>query len=190
MPILRWQQTAGYGYVPNPAMPRTFMATAVDLGAFEGGCGGDGFPNSLCIHPGYKQEVGARLVRGAMAVAYNDSAAYSTGPIFVTARLGPSTVVVRFSATGAGGIEVRTPDGFELESDPGCWTAAAVQSVNSAAGEVILDASGALAAGRVRYLWSQNPCQHPHYAVGNCSVYAKAEGLPATPFVAAITPSL
>merc|ERR1712203_75896 len=29
---VRWAQTAGYGYAPNPAMPNTFMATAVDIG--------------------------------------------------------------------------------------------------------------------------------------------------------------
>ena len=39
----------------------------------------------------------------------------------------------------------------------------------------------------VRYLWSQNPCTHPHGAIGNCSVYAKKEGLPATPFMHNVT---
>ena len=37
-------------------MPNTFMATAVDLGAYEGGCGKDTYP-SLCIHPGWKAAV-------------------------------------------------------------------------------------------------------------------------------------
>ena len=27
---LRWSQTAGYGYAPNPAMPNTFMAVSYD----------------------------------------------------------------------------------------------------------------------------------------------------------------
>ena len=44
------------------------MATAVDLGAYEGGCGKDTFPN-LCIHPGYKAAVGARLALGARNIA-------------------------------------------------------------------------------------------------------------------------
>ena len=34
----RWGQTANYGYAPNPTQPNTFMAVAVDLAAFEGGC--------------------------------------------------------------------------------------------------------------------------------------------------------
>jgi len=27
----RWQQTANYGYLPNDAMPRTFLAVTIDL---------------------------------------------------------------------------------------------------------------------------------------------------------------
>jgi hypothetical protein len=38
---VRFAQTANVGYAPNSKMPRTFMATAVDLGAYEGGCGRD-----------------------------------------------------------------------------------------------------------------------------------------------------
>ncbi|XP_042337408.1 sialate O-acetylesterase-like, partial [Plectropomus leopardus] len=30
-PFLRWHQTADIGYVPNPQMPKTFMAVALDL---------------------------------------------------------------------------------------------------------------------------------------------------------------
>lgn len=30
-PNIRWHQTADMGYVPNPLMPRTFMAVAMDL---------------------------------------------------------------------------------------------------------------------------------------------------------------
>ena len=47
---VRFGQTANFGYVPNTKMPKTFMATAVDLGAYEGGCGKDTYPH-LCIHP-------------------------------------------------------------------------------------------------------------------------------------------
>lgn len=30
-PLVRWHQTADYGYVPNPEMENTFMAITVDL---------------------------------------------------------------------------------------------------------------------------------------------------------------
>ena len=29
--VVRWHQTADYGYVPNPDMERTFMAVTIDL---------------------------------------------------------------------------------------------------------------------------------------------------------------
>ena len=32
-PELRWQQTANYGYVPNPLLRKSFMAVAIDLPA-------------------------------------------------------------------------------------------------------------------------------------------------------------
>lgn len=32
---VRWGQSANVGYVPNKKMPRTFMATAIDLGAYQ-----------------------------------------------------------------------------------------------------------------------------------------------------------
>lgn len=41
----------------------------------------------------------------------------------------------------------------------------------------------------VRYLWSQAPCTHPRERIGNCSVYAKDEGLPAGPFMGVVSPS-
>jgi len=31
----RWAQTANYGYSPNPALPNTFMAVAMDLPDFS-----------------------------------------------------------------------------------------------------------------------------------------------------------
>uniref|UniRef100_V9KMK3 Sialate O-acetylesterase-like protein n=1 Tax=Callorhinchus milii TaxID=7868 RepID=V9KMK3_CALMI len=63
-PRLRWHQTANYGYVPNPVMPKTFMAVAMDLGDEKSPYG--------CIHPRYKQEVAFRLYLGARAVAYGE----------------------------------------------------------------------------------------------------------------------
>ena len=82
------------------------MATAVDTGAFEGGCGKDTYP-ALCIHPGYKAAVGARLALGARNVALGDASAYFSGPIFDSARSVGTTLEVKFRATGADGIVVR-----------------------------------------------------------------------------------
>ena len=35
---LRWSQTASYGYVPNPAMPKVFMAVSEDTPDVPGPC--------------------------------------------------------------------------------------------------------------------------------------------------------
>ena len=58
LPPLRWAQRLTQERVQN-----TFMATAVDLAAFQGGCGTVPTDQNLCIHPGWKQPVGARLAR-------------------------------------------------------------------------------------------------------------------------------
>ena len=47
--VVRMGQTANYGYVPNPAMPNTFMSVATDLG--------DALSPFNDIHPRYKQQV-------------------------------------------------------------------------------------------------------------------------------------
>ena len=50
-----FSQSANFGYAPNPKQPRTFMAVALDLAAFQGGCcAGRSNCNTypgLCIHP-------------------------------------------------------------------------------------------------------------------------------------------
>jgi sialate O-acetylesterase len=73
-PTLRWGQTANYGYVPNEAMPDTFMAVAVDWGD------PDRTHYSTDAHPKYKQPIAARLANAALAVAYGQNV-YWTGPI-------------------------------------------------------------------------------------------------------------
>lgn len=71
-PIIRWQQTAEYGYVPNPKLPNTFMAVALDLP--------DNKSPFLGIHPRHKTNVAYRLVLGAQAIAYGKAVDW-TGPI-------------------------------------------------------------------------------------------------------------
>lgn len=192
---VRWGQTANVGYVPNARLPNVFMATAIDLGATMGGCGHDSFPN-LCIHPGFKQEVGRRLSLGAANLVLQDSTIYWTGPIFERAIATPIKlarfekrmvhVIFKNSSIPASSmIEVRNTTGFELStgssSNPS-WVAASI--VGSSDATVTLELPFGEELGDpplVRYLWSQSPCNHPHFEVGNCSVYCN--GLPATPFI-------
>ena len=65
-PVLRWRQTANYGYTPNAKLTNVFMATAVDLV--------DNFQDA--IHPRYKEDVGKRLALGALNLGYNKPIEY------------------------------------------------------------------------------------------------------------------
>ncbi|KFV84939.1 Sialate O-acetylesterase, partial [Struthio camelus australis] len=78
---LRWHQTADFGFAPNPRMPGTFMAVAMDLGDEHSpyGRGGPGAP-SLGIHPRDKRNVAHRLHLGARAVAYGEKGLVFQGP--------------------------------------------------------------------------------------------------------------
>ena len=78
-PVIRWAQTANYGFVPNPRQKRVFMAVAMDLGDPDSPYGS--------IHPRDKQDVAARLALAGRAIAYDDPLVYYTGPIAVEATL-------------------------------------------------------------------------------------------------------
>ncbi|KAM4651390.1 sialate O-acetylesterase isoform 2-T2 [Discoglossus pictus] len=71
-PIIRWHQTADFGYAPNPKMVNTFMAVAMDLCDEKSPYGS--------IHPRDKQTVAYRLYLGARAIAYGDSNVAFQGP--------------------------------------------------------------------------------------------------------------
>jgi hypothetical protein len=221
VPTVRLGQTANYGFAPNPSMQRTWMAVAVDLGAWSGGCCAGSkrpagpaqcstYPN-LCIHPQWKQEVGRRLALGARAVAYKSDGVYFQGPIAQQAVAagraanGGQAVRVYFRGCGASGIELRRALDFDLRVG-GKWVLAVVvvsdsTSVTLAPHNSTIGSSNSSARAAeggtidmVRYLFSRAPCSHPSTAAhadtprpGNCSVYAKAEGLPAAPFLLNVT---
>lgn len=217
VPALRWGQSANFGYAPNPKMPRTFMAVALDMGAYQGGCCAgrsncNTYP-SLCIHPWWKQEVGRRLALGMMNIGYNDSTACHQGPFPISAH----AVRASAAAAGAGGIKVtfkqqddggcgtsgiilRSQADFELKpTGGGNWTLATIVASDSTS--VTLKSSTSTSSSSragttfeaVRYLWSQSPGSHPRddSVPGNVSVYAagpRGEELPAPPFFLAVMP--
>ena len=78
-PVVRWAQTANYGYVPNDRLQNVFMAVAMDLGDPQSPFGS--------VHPRDKQDVGDRLVRSGRAVVYNDSSVYYQGPLAESAKM-------------------------------------------------------------------------------------------------------
>ena len=160
----------------------TFMAVAIDLGAFEGGCCGgagggpveqcDMYP-ALCIHPKWKAEVGRRLSLGARRVAHRDTVCAS-GPVAATATAVSAGVRVSFTVCDGGtGIVVhnQTQGGrnFDLHT-AGAKQWRQAEIIAHTASSVTLAPVGPDHAAAdivaVRYLWSQSPCDHPHTEVG------------------------
>ncbi|XP_070188894.1 sialate O-acetylesterase-like [Littorina saxatilis] len=106
-PALRWAQTVGYGYSPNPALPDTFMAVAMDLKDVE--------TNPLGpYHPRDKQDVAQRLVLGALNVAYGRKNIEFQGP-FPTAfekDQDQKTLTIEYDH-GHTPLDIRSNDGFD-----------------------------------------------------------------------------
>ena len=75
-PMVRWHQTADYGYVPNDRQSNVFMAVAIDTYDPENG-----------VHPRYKQIVGQRLAIAGMNVVYCDKNYPTNGPMVTKADL-------------------------------------------------------------------------------------------------------
>lgn len=187
VPVVRWGQTANFGYVPNQALPNTFMATAVDLG--------DPASPVNEIHPRYKREVGERLGQAALAVVYGSNTTYWHGPVAgAVERVGGAALRVSFRNAGAAGLVARHTDGFDglvgAGEGQGQWAPCAVQDARADAvtlGACTLAGSDVTSlVTTVRYIWRQAPC-HPFLGPGNCPIYAAAEGLPALPFIMNVT---
>lgn len=135
---IRWAQTAGYGYVPNPKMQNVFMATSFDTPdrpypvTYSKG---PLHPNQTGVDPGcnvhspFKQPTAARLARAALPVAYNMSVD-TVGPVVASAKLDASTNTARVLlgqlGTGAG-VQLHGSKGFEVLSD-GKWVSVPIRS--------------------------------------------------------------
>ena len=198
IPGLRYAQTANRGFVPNDAMPNTFMAVATDLGDLESPFGS--------VHSRHKQEVGHRLGQAGLAVVYADRENTQapaknlwTGPIAVKASWSAKkdAVTVDFTNTGDSGlVVVNATAGWELckvgsgSAPQNCTAARVAASVGSTSVNVVPDSSNVLDGagnfGVVRYAWAAFPCQYL-----SCSVYSNASAqlglLPSPPFILNIT---
>ncbi len=118
--MLRWQQTFNVGYVPNNVVPKVFMGVALDLRDDPNGwvkifCTLFKTIHVFSVHPRTKHDVGYRLSRSGLAVAYGQQVEFQ-GPIVqnVAYSTGSSTVNITYGAVSS--IELRNPNGFEVKT--------------------------------------------------------------------------
>lgn len=179
IPDLRWSQTAGYGYVPNPRLHNVFMAVAMDLPDYISPYGS--------IHPRDKQDVAERLSLSGRAVAYGDSNIDFQGPIPSMFTLNSDhTLTIEFDY-GNSAIEVRQNQGFELccshISNGTCnWPQYKQTSIlNHDQTSVTIDTSVCHGYNHfvtsVRYAWEMSPCEFKQ-----CAIYGQGNDLPAAGF--------
>ena len=89
-PVIRWHQTADYGYVPNDRLKNVFMASPLDTYDNK-----EGYPGG--IHPRYKQIVGERLAIAGIYVAYGmqEEPYRPYGPLPVSVDLNRVDMLIR-----------------------------------------------------------------------------------------------
>ena len=143
----------------NLSIPNTAMAVTIDIGD----------PND--IHPSNKREVARRLALGAQKLAYGKDVMY-IGPIFRSAELDGSRVIISFYGVG-GGLKSRNStklNNFEVADANGKWHPADAKIEGE---NVVVTSKTVKQPLAVRYAWESCPEQVNFY---------NAEGLPASPF--------
>ncbi|XP_052082140.1 sialate O-acetylesterase-like [Mytilus californianus] len=183
-PLVRWAQTANHGKVPNNRLKNVFMAVALDLPDYASPRGH--------IHPRLKHDVAARLVLGALAVAYKKSGIDYQGPYpsSYTLHRDSNTLTIEYD-NGRSPIDVRNTNGFQIccsSSHKVChayahdygWTNAPIKSHDTSS--ITLDTSKCSLShhsiGGIRYEWSESPCD-----LKQCAIYGAANYLPSPPFI-------
>ncbi|XP_046843511.1 sialate O-acetylesterase-like isoform X2 [Xenia sp. Carnegie-2017] len=165
---LRWNQTAQFGYVPNPRQKNTFMAVAMDLGNPKSPYGS--------IHPTDKTDVGFRLGLAGLSIAYGKDK-YYTGPLVskIQKYVRGSTVYLQvFFKSLNKKIELRNSDGFQVQcKNVDTWKDAPVVDLG---GSFVYLKTNSCEPVRVRYAWCDYPCVKLE-----CAVYSG--GLPSPPFL-------
>ncbi|XP_044137907.1 sialate O-acetylesterase [Bufo gargarizans] len=176
-PVIRWHQTADYGYAPNPKMPNTFMAVAMDLGDETSPYGS--------IHPRDKQTVAFRLYLGARAIAYGDQRVPFQGPFpetidiyynysYMNITYNQELLITHacdhiFEVFCSNGVNVKGKSQYT-------WVPAPAESPSSKVVTVTFKGCSHISA--VRYAWSDWPCEYKQ-----CPIYSVHGRLPAPLFI-------
>lgn len=140
-------------------VPNTGMAVTIDIG------------ETYDIHPLNKKEVGIRLARAAMKIAYQENDIVHSGPIYQSMRIHGNKIVLTFTSIGSG-LMAKGGDlyHFAIAGSDRRFVWARAQIVGN---EVVVWSEQVSDPVAVRYAWADNPA--------GANLYNK-EGLPASPF--------
>ncbi|MBR8536156.1 sialate O-acetylesterase [Carboxylicivirga sediminis] len=138
----------------------TGMAVAIDIGEAND------------IHPKNKQEVGHRLMKSALKVAYGKDIVHS-GPMYKSMQIEGNKAIISFDHVGSG-LSVKSKHGYINEFQMAgadkqfYWAKAKLDG-----DKIIVWSDNVEQPVAVRFAWSRNPAEF--------NLYNK-EGLPASPF--------
>jgi sialate O-acetylesterase len=173
-PWIRLHQTFDVGYVPNEVVPNVFMAVAIDL-RDDGGQ----------VHPRNKADVGYRLSRAGLAVAYGQQVEYR-GPIVSQVVVSSDSRTIDITYTAVTAIAMRFPLGFEVCcqgaecANEYIWEAASALPKDSLTITLTLpDSCVSKPVYGLRYLWRETPCPTKLAAVYS----ATDPNLPSPPYI-------
>ncbi|CAF1048420.1 unnamed protein product [Rotaria magnacalcarata] len=180
-PWIRWHQTFDVDYVPNSVAPNVFMAVALDLRDDERG-----------IHPRNKFDVGYRLSRSGLAVAYGYRNITYQGPTVASISVASDSRKINITYTDqmSSSVELRNPNGFEIccTSKPVClsnesvWGTATASQIQGSSLTIYLAVPSSCILRPIIglcYLWRETPCLFKKAAV-----YSSTDSdLPAPPYI-------
>jgi sialate O-acetylesterase len=119
---------------------------------------------SLSIHPRYKHDVGYRLSRSGLAVAYGQQVEYQ-GPIVQNVSYSTGSQTMNITYTAVSSIELRSPIGFEVCcqgsqcSNDTLWVPSPI--LNKSGLTITLTVNSSCVGKELyglRYLWRETPC--------------------------------
>jgi sialate O-acetylesterase len=139
---------------------------------------------SFSVHPRYKHDVGYRLSRSGLKVAYGQDLEFQ-GPIVKNVAYSAGGQTVEITYTAVSNIELRSPHGFEVCCQGNqclndtLWVPSPVSSKSDLTITIAVNSScvGQNLYG-LRYLWRETPCPFKQAAIYS----ATDSNLPAPPY--------
>ena len=141
--------------------------------------------DSCSIHPRYKHDVGYRLSRSGLAVAYDQQVEFQ-GPIVQHVAYTSGRQTVNITYTAVSNIDLRNPNGFEVCcqgskcSNDTLWVPSTISSKSGLT--VTLKVPSTCVGQQLygfRYLWRETPCPFKQAAI-----YSSTDpNLPSPPYL-------